>query len=68
MSRRTRTIRYLEGKIIEKLAKRQEINTEYLRSTEENHNFEIALQLLISKKKIIRGKNQEGMTIYKLVA
>ena len=55
-------------RILEKLAKRQEIHTENLQSTEENHNFEIALQLLISKKEVLKEEDQAGMTVYKLVA
>ena len=68
MSRKTRTIPYLEGRILEILAKQQEFQTVNLRNIEEEHNFDIAVQLLISKKEIIRITDQQGMTIYKLVA
>ena len=56
MSRKTRTINWMEGKIIEKLAKRQEIHTENIRSIEEEHNFDIALAILVSKKKLQKKK------------
>ncbi|MCD6298889.1 MAG: hypothetical protein J7M30_17235 [Deltaproteobacteria bacterium] len=58
----------MEGKIIEKLAKQQEIHAETLRTTEEEHNFAIALQFLLSKKEITEEKDHQGFTIYKLVA
>jgi len=68
MSKRTRTIQWLEGRILETLAKIQEIQTHDLRSAEEQHNFDIALQLLICKKEITKEKDDEGITVYKLVA
>ncbi len=68
MSRKTRTIQWCEGRILEILGKRQEIQTEALRNTQEEHNLEIALAILISKKEIIREKDDEGITVYNLVA
>ncbi len=68
MSQRIKTIKYIEGKIIEKLAKNEELHIDNLRSIEEIHNFEIALQLLLSKKEITKEKDEEGLTVYKLVA
>ena len=68
MSRKTRTIKWCEGRILEILGKRQEIQTEALRNTQEEHNLEIALAILISKKEIIREKDDEGITVYNLVA
>ncbi len=50
MSQKDRTIQYLEGKIIEKLAKNEEISTDNLRNIEEEHNFDIALQLPLQKR------------------
>jgi hypothetical protein len=35
---------------------------------EEQHNLDIALENLISQKQIIRGKDKDGFTTYKLVA
>ena len=66
MSRKTRTENWMAGKIIETLARKQEITIDFVRSTEEQHNFAIALQLLLSKKEISREKDSNGLTIYKL--
>ena len=76
MSKRTRTISWIEGKIISELSKRQG-NSSYLalsscvlknvRNIDEQHNLDIALNNLISRKDIIQSHNGE-MTIYKSVA
>ena len=65
---KTKTINWLENKIISELSKRQQIPTEIIRGVEEEHNFDIALQLLISQKEILQEKDQDGVTVYKLVA
>jgi len=77
MSLRTRTIQWCEGKILSELSKRQEITTylalsalvlKEVRSIEEQHNLDIALQYLLSKKQIVQQKDHDGFTIYKLAA
>ena len=75
MSRRTRTISWMEGRILAELSKRQAITTylalsalvlKNVRSIEEQHNMDIALTILLTKKEII--KDDDGFTIFKLVA
>ena len=74
MSRRTKTINWLEGRIIRELSKRQEIPSSLSSvirdstSIFEQHNFDIAIINLLSKRQIIKSRNNDGMTIYKLVA
>ena len=68
MSKRTKTVQWCEGRILEELSERQQIPTDILRNAEEQQNFDIALQLLLSKKQITKSKDDDGHTIYKLVA
>ena len=77
MSERTRTVKWCEGKIIEILSKRCQIITylalsscvlENVRSIEEQHNLDIAVALLLSRKEIIREKDKDGFTTYQLAA
>ncbi len=77
MSRRTRTIQWMEGKIFEVLSKRCVITTNLaisahvlrnVRSTEEQHNLDIALAHLLSRKTVKQEKDSDGFTVYKLVA
>ena len=75
MSKRTRTIEWIEGKIISVLSQRQEIpylslSTIIFRSVrniEEEHNMDIALINLLSKRQISKFKS-DGIITYKLVA
>ncbi len=39
-----------------------------IRSIEEQHNLEIALTILLSKKEIIKEKNYDGLTVFRLAA
>ncbi len=73
MSQKTRTIQWIEGKIIEILSKRCQITTylalsscvlQNVRSIEEQHNLDIAVQNLISRKLILVQKDQDGFTTY----
>ncbi len=77
MSQKTRTIKWIEGKIIEILSKRCQIHTylalsscvlQNVRSIEEQHNLDIAVALLLSRKEIIREKDKDGFTTYQLAA
>ena len=77
MSNRARTIQWCEGKIISELSKRQIITT-YLalsanvlrnvRTLDEQHNLDIALINLLSRRQIAKDKDKDGFTIFKLVA
>jgi hypothetical protein len=77
MSSRTRTIRWIEGKIVEILMKRKEITTylamsacvlENVRSIEEQHNLDIALAHLLSNRQITKEQDQDGFTIFRMAA
>ena len=77
MSRRTRTIQWMEGKIVEILSKRCVITTNLalsalvlrnVRSIEEQHNYDIALSYLLSRKTVKQEKDSDGFTVFKLVA
>ncbi len=77
MSRRTRTIQWCENKIIEVLSKKRVITT-YLalsalvlrnvRSIQEQHNLDVAVAHLLSKKEILQEKDGDGFTVYKIAA
>jgi hypothetical protein len=77
MSMRTRTVSWMEGKIIKVLSSKCRIST-YLalsacvlvnvRSIEEQQNLDIAVAHLISKKQITQVKDQDGFTVYSLAA
>jgi hypothetical protein len=41
---------------------------ENVRSIEEQHNLDIAVAHLLSNRQITKEKDQDGFTIYKLVA
>ncbi len=77
MSRRNRTVQWIEGKIIEILSKRCQITTylalsscvlENVRSIEEQHNLDIGISHLLSRRQIIQEKDKDGFTVYQLVA
>jgi hypothetical protein len=68
---RTRTVIYLEGKIIRELSKRQGVSTDVIRnirSIDEEHNLDIAYINLLTKKEICKSTDYTGMIVYKLVA
>ncbi len=73
MSQKTRTVQWIEGKIIEILSKRCQITTylalsscvlQNVRSIEEQHHLDIAVAHLLSRRQIIQGKDQDGFTTY----
>lgn len=74
---RTRTVKWCEGKIVEVLSKKRVITT-YLalsacvlrnvRNLQEQHNLDIAVAHLLSKRQIIKEKDSDGFTVYKLAA
>lgn len=73
---RIRTVSWCESKTISALSKGS-ITTELamsaivlrnVQSLDEQHNLDIALENLISHKQIIREKDKDGFTTYKLVA
>ena len=76
MSRRCRTVKWMEGRIINELG-RKSITT-YLamsslvlkdvRSIEEQHNLDIAIINLISQGVIKRYKDNDGYTVFSLAA
>lgn len=75
MSKRTRTVNWCEQRIISELAKRSVITTylalsasvlENVRSIDEQHNLDIALVHLLSRKEITQEKDSDGFTVYKL--
>ena len=77
MSQKTRTVKWIEGKIIEILSKRCQITTylalsscvlENVRSIEEQHNLDIAVAHLLSRRQIIQEKDPNGFTTYQLAA
>ena len=77
MSMRTRTVSWCEGKIVKVLSKKCQITTylalsscvlENVRSIEEQQNLDIAVICLLSKKQIIKEKDHDGFTVYRLVA
>ena len=78
MSLKTRSVSFFEGQILKVLSKGSEITTylglaslsvgEGIRNFDEQFNYDVALQNLISRKKILKIKDKENFTIYKLVA
>ena len=77
MSIRTRSIQWIENRIIKALANRHTITTylalssvvlQNVRSITEQHNLDIALTNLLSHKEIIQTKDQDGFIIFKLAA
>lgn len=77
MSKKTRTISWMEGKVLEVLSKKRVITT-YLaltscvlrnvRSIDEQHNLDIAVARLLSRKEIIKENDCDGFTVFKFVA
>ena len=77
MSKKTRTIKWIEGKIVEVLSKKCQIITylalsscvlENVRSIDEQHNLDIAVAHLLSSRQITKEKDKDGFTVYKLAA
>jgi len=77
MSMRTRTVSWCEGNIVKVLSEKCQITTYMalsscvlvnVRSIEEQHNLDIAVAHLLSKKQITQVKDQEGFTVYRLAA
>lgn len=77
MSQRTRTVQWCETRIIRELSVRHIITTyialsacvlENVRSIDEQHNLDIALQHLLSDREITKEKDEDGCTVYKLAA
>ena len=77
MSKRTRSIKWIENKVLEVLSKKRVITT-YLaltscvlrnvRSIEEQHNLDIAVARLLSRKEIIKENDCDGFSGFRLVA
>lgn len=75
MSNRTRTITWMEDKLLEVLTKRGIITT-YLglcycvlhdvRSIQEQHNLDMAVTNLLSQQKITKCKDEDGFAEYRL--
>ena len=74
---RTRSIGWIEGKIIEVLNKKRVVTTHLaltslvlrnVRSLGEQHNFDTALVLLLSKKEITQSKDPDGCTVFRCAA
>lgn len=80
MSQRTRTISWIEGRIIEVLSKSKPNNLPCplalsamalkfeMRSVEEQHNYDQALYNLLRKKVIVQTQDEKGFEVLKLVA
>ena len=77
MSMRTRTVSWCEGNIVKVLSEKCQITTylalsscvlENVRNLQEQHNLDIAVAHLLSKKQITREKDQDGFTVYSLAA
>ena len=65
---RSRTIQWYEGQILKNLAKEKSIVLTEVRSIEEEHNFDIALVNLVSRRGVTRTKDEEGHESYNLAA
>ena len=77
MAERTRTINWIESRILKELSIRPDITTslalsaivlENVINLEEDHNLDIAVQNLKSRKMIQVQKDKDGFTIYQLAA
>ena len=77
MAKRTRTIKWIETRILKELSRRSFITTSLalsaivlrnVRSIQEGHNLDIAVQNLKSRKLILVEKDQDGFTTYQLAA
>jgi len=77
MSQRSRTVAWCQSRILKELAKRSMITTtlalsaivlEDVRSLEEDHNLDVAVQLLKSRELIQVKTDRDGFTTYSLAA
>lgn len=80
MSQRTRTVQYIEGRILNVLARTTKgkeptslalcaMAMKYeLRSLEEQHNYDLALYNLLRKKVIVQTQDEKGFRVLKLAA
>ena len=77
MSLKDRTTQWCESKILSVLSKHKKVITEMalswnvlqgVRSINEQHNLDIAIANLLSNRQIIREKDCNNFTIYKLAA
>ena len=77
MAERTRTIKWIESRILKELSVRPAITTslalsaivlENVRNMEEDHNLDIAVKNLKSRNLIQVQKDKDGFTIYQLAA
>lgn len=80
MSQRTRTISWIEGRILSVLSKSNPKNLPTslalsamalkfeLRSIDEQHNYDQALYNLLRKKVIVQTHDEKGFQVLKLVA
>jgi len=67
MSIRTRSIQYYENQILKSLNSPTCI-TQEIRTIEEQHNYDVALQNLICNKEIVLQRNSDGINTYKIPA
>lgn len=80
MSQRTRTISWIEGRIIEVLSKSKPNNLPCplalsamalkfeLRSIDEQHNYDYALYNLLKKGIVVKTQDEKGFEVLKLAA
>ena len=77
MAKRTRSIKWIETRILKELSKKTTITTslalsaivlEDVRNFEEGHNLDIAIHNLKSRKLISIQKDKDGFTTYQLSA
>jgi hypothetical protein len=76
MAQKDRSVQWVEKKILKVLSKRKQITTylamsacvlENVRSIEEQRNLDRAIANLIMRGVLIRGKDKDGFTLYRLV-
>ncbi len=74
---RDRTISWMENQILKELSKQSKITTylamSYLtldgvRSLQEQHNLDIALVNLLSRKVVKKSEDDDGHTVYQIAA
>lgn len=78
MSQRTRSISWFQSRIVAELSKKPVITTylalssltssKGLRNLTEQHNLDIALAMLLSKRQVVQGKNEDGFLTYYVAA
>lgn len=77
MSKKSRSVKWIETRILKELTKRSIITTSLslsaivlreVRSLEEDQNLDVAVQMLKSKKLIKVEKDSDGFTTYSLAA